>query len=201
METEQHSIAKYRVERPIRVAFGGKARSGKSTATAALRKFCGGTEFAFSDPMYEILHFAQDKLGFPRGKDRDFLQMLGKWARRKDPDVFVRYLQDQLSSAIYKCAWKCSNANLFVSDIRFPNEFKALRNFHVVKENPTERFMLIRICRDADVDIGGGSKDDVSETSVNDIPDREWDLVITNNGTLEEFERNVIDAVEAFYSR
>jgi dephospho-CoA kinase len=146
---------------PLRVAFGYRQRSGKDTSVERLVDRFGGARRSFAEPLYDILRYAQERLGFPQAKDRSFLQWVGtEWARRQDPNVFLRIAlaADQRSS--------------YISDMRFPNEFEACR---------AAGYVMVKLVRP-------GSPDDAhaSETALDAVPDAEWDLVVRNDGTLDQ---------------
>ena len=54
------------------LAFGSQARTGKDTACKYLVEKYGGTIYHFSDPLYQILHYAQEICGFDKKKDVKF---------------------------------------------------------------------------------------------------------------------------------
>lgn len=150
------------------LAFGCQARVGKSTAVEYLLKNYGGKEFSFAAPLYDILYFAQDRCGIERHKDRDFLQWIGTdWGRKQDENIWVNIL---LRDAIKQYNY----GNVYISDVRFPNEFEALKK---------EGFILIKLVRESR-ELNETQKKHASETAL-DEEDR-WDYVIKNDGTKEE---------------
>lgn len=156
-------------KKPIRIAFGCQKRVGKDTAAEFFESQLGATRLSFAEPLYDILEFACERLGFDYKKDRKFLQWVGtEWARDKDPDVFVNLL----IATVQKCY---PTQDVIVSDVRMKNEFRKL------KENG---FTMVRIIRD---------KDEVDEhASENDLLYcDEWDYIINNNGSLEEFYKSL----------
>lgn len=171
---------------PLRIAFGCQARTGKSTAVDYLISQHEGVEMSFAGPLYNILHFAQRTCGFPEEKDRKFLQYIGtEWAREKNPNVWVDVLLrdvEELGPA----------HNVYVSDVRFPNELTALKK---------AGFKTVRLFRnDASVDgtFGTGSRRHASETAMDNVPLTEWDYVIENNGTVDEFYSQLDKLVKDF---
>ena len=152
----------------VKIAFGCKMGVGKSHASSyILRKLGGGVKLAFADPLYDILLYAQDKCKFQKIKDRKFLQFIGtEWAREYDDSVWVNLLIE--NSNILGCTHQV------LEDLRFPNEFEAL------KQNG---WICIKITRS-----GNGSKRHRSETSLDILSDKRWDYVVRNDGTIEEFE-------------
>lgn len=157
----------------LRIAFGCQARVGKDTAADYLRDVYGGECKKFSTPLYDILHFAQDRLGFKREKDGQFLQYIGtEWARGKDEDIWVNTLLKSIEG---------SQSNIYVTDLRFKNEFKLLRK---------NGFKLVRIIRDKSINdptYGNRNAQHQSEVDLLDIPLEDWDYIIYNDDSIEEF--------------
>lgn len=157
---------------PLRLAFGCQARVGKSTAVSYLVENYGGVERSFAGNVYRILHYAQDVCQFERGKDREFLQFVGTWARNKDVNTWIK-------SALRDIDLESDN-NVYFSDVRFPNEFDALRK---------KGYIMVRIIRNSSKEIFGnkGDSSHESETSLLSKPLEDWDYVIENNGSIEDF--------------
>jgi len=164
----------------IRIAFGFQARCGKDTAADFLVFKYGGEKFAFADPLKEIRDFAQETLGIPNVKDRAFLQFLGDWAKKHDPNIFVTTLTRSLPG----------DKNVYVSDVRFKQEFDFLRS---------QGFLLIRIKRKG---VSASTNDEninahESEHSLHTAP---WDYVLKNNGTREELFQKLCDIVHRHFT-
>lgn len=154
-----------------RYAFGSTARVGKDTAAEHLIQKFGGIRISFADPLYSILAFAQKTCHFPIEKDRQFLQYIGtEWARAKDPDIWLNLALEKIRSTQ-------PETPIYITDVRFPNEFEALRK---------EGFVMVQINRGEKAEFGSGSTKHASETSL-DSYEEKWNVVIDNNGTLEEF--------------
>ena len=152
----------------LRIAFGCQARVGKDTAVKYLIDSHEGVKLSFASPIYDILTHAQTTCGFSVEKDRKFLQWIGTWAREKDSDVWVKCLMSKVTNLP-------PNTNIFVSDLRFPNEFKALKK---------AGFTCVRLVRVAeDVEFGSGSPGHVSETA---LLKHHWDFILENHGTVHE---------------
>jgi hypothetical protein len=148
----------------MRIAFGYKAGSGKSTAVKYLIEKYGGIEKSFAEPLYKILHYAQDVCHFEKTKDRQFLQYIGtEWARKKNDSVWINLL---LESILFE------NGNIFISDLRFRNEFNVIDK---------KGFVTVLIIRDASQQLNHESENSL------DGDDVKWNYIIRNNGTLEEF--------------
>ena len=164
-------------ESGLRIAFGGKMGSGKDTAVDYLiskynNKKQSSHKLSFACPIYNILYHAQSICGFKREKDRKFLQWIGtEWAKSRDSNVWINILLKNANS--YP-----SSDNKLLSDLRFPDEFKALKN---------NGWKCIHIIRPMDTQVGTTDMDThISETSLEDIPKDEWDYIVINDGTLED---------------
>ena len=157
-----------------KIAFGGKMGVGKDFAVDYLIEKYSGNKLAFAKPIYDILHFAQEVCGFEQEKDRKFLQFIGtEWARQKNSNIWI----DKLHNSVIP------TENSFVSDVRFPDEFYSL------KENG---WICIKILRDHQKNREGtGSTKHSSEAMIDIIPDEDWDYILVNNGTKEDFREQI----------
>nr|QBK91046.1 MAG: deoxynucleotide monophosphate kinase [Pithovirus LCPAC202] len=157
----------------LRLAFGCQARVGKGESVKYLVDKYGGIELSFAEPVYKILCFAQETCQFKPKKDRNFLQWIGTdWGRNQDSEVWVKCL-------IRRVEYISPEENIFVSDVRYPNEKKALED---------HGFTLIRLTRKTNQEkllIGDDCLKHSSETALtsNDV---EWSHRIENNGLLSD---------------
>jgi len=160
----------------MKIAIHGKAGSGKDTMVDYMISKYGGTKIAFSDPIYEIMHYAQNVCGFDKEKDRKFLQIVGtEWARNKDPNVWVNIALQRA---------KKIDENVYVTDIRFINEYEAIKN--------DKDWLVVKIKRDDELiennRIGSGDCNHISE---NGLDDSLFNIIIYNNSTLENFYKQI----------
>jgi hypothetical protein len=116
---------------------------------------------------------------------RSFLQFVATdWARAIDPDIFVKKMQIRLKQMDVMCPVLFPNrereTDIFISDVRFPNEF------HMSRSNG---FILVKINRDEALRVAAGATnlDHDSETLLDSYPDDAFDYIIDNNGTFKEF--------------
>lgn len=156
----------------IKIAFGGRAGSGKSTAAKYLSDKYSGHVLAFADPLYELLAHTQQYLGFPIQKDREYLQTIGMWARKHDQDVWVNKLAEK--SEILSLKKPC-----FISDLRFINEMRYLKDHN---------YITVLILRDTTDLLNHPSETELSDPVL-------WDHVIENNGTLDELYRQLDELI------
>lgn len=105
----------------MRIAFAGRSGSGKTTLVKTLIEVYGGVELNFADPLKKIMGFIQDTCRIPYHKDRKLLQWLGtEWGRTNDETMWVRLLEEELEK-------NNDNTNVFIGDLRFPNEKEMLK--------------------------------------------------------------------------
>ena len=169
----------------MKIGFGYKMSSGKDTCVNYLIENYGGVKIAFADALYDILYYAQNVCGFPKEKDRKFLQWIGtEWGREKNPQVWIEL-------ALRKSKEINEDQNVFCSDVRFLDEFLALKN---------DGWLLVKVNRDKDdiynERIGTGDKEHRSENELDSIDDDLWNLIIDNNGTLEELYEKLDEIME-----
>jgi hypothetical protein len=157
--------------RVIRLAFGCEARVGKDTACDYLmRKLAplNPERMSFAGALYDILYYAQAVCGFPKAKDRKFLQWIGtEWARAQDPDVWINIVRRKIEATP-------RDVPIIVTDLRFPNEAKMLAEMG---------FTLVRIMRDPSL---RGESLNIGHASEIGLLNYDWDLVIENEGTLQQ---------------
>jgi dephospho-CoA kinase len=158
----------------MRIAFGYKMGCGKDTAVDYLISRYGGTKLKFADPIYNMMEYCQKVCEFPSEKDRKFLQFIGtEWAREKDPDIWINKVLSRSKD----------DGNYFLSDLRFLNEFNALRR---------NGWILIKLRRNQGSDReGSGSINHISENELDSTLDEYWDYVIDNNGEIEDLYRDI----------
>jgi hypothetical protein len=167
----------------MKIAFGYKMGVGKDTAVDYLVDTHGGRKISFAAPLYDILYHAQDICGFPRQKDRKFLQWIGaEWGRAQKDSVWV-------DIAINKAR---GEGNYFCSDVRFPNEFQALKD---------NGWVCVKLLREASNErVGSGTASHCSENALDVLPDTAWDFVVANNGDLEGFYDKLDEIVQIISS-
>lgn len=159
--------------RGLRLAFGYKARSGKDTCAEYLQKKYGGVILKFADRLYEIMYTIQDMTGQARHKDASLLQYLGtQYGRSKDEDMWVK----TCFSEVVKIIAENPDTNIFISDLRFPNEAYHLKN---------AGFKSYKVFRT--IENRGNIGRDPNHSSEIALDDYNgWDYCLDNNGTLEE---------------
>ena len=167
---------------------------GKDTAAAILVEKYGFKRLAFADKLKEMaldidpvvtydlswrrLTRVVSEDGWEAAKRnhevRRFLQALGVAARdHLGPDVWVQPITRELnSSTVY--------ARHVITDVRFPNEFAALAQYSDA--------VLLKLTRESAPSAGNH----ISETA---LADAEWDIIMGNNGTLEDLEANLVAAL------
>ena len=166
----------------ILIGLAGKARSGKDTVGNYLetQHFFHSTAFAdrLKEICAEIFDFTEEQLWGDLkeevdplvGKSPRFcLQYVGtEIARACWPDVWLWHLEKNVRH------WMADGLDMVVTDVRMENEAGLIKDLGGY---------LIRVDRDQ-ARASNGVPNHSSETALDDW--QEWDLVIDNNGSLEE---------------
>lgn len=187
------------------LGFAGYAGSGKNEAARGL----GWPTFAFADQLRAMLlqmnpilgeTFKGDairlsalveefgwetvKRGWP--EVRRLLQELGMAARETiAPDVWIWKVQDDIDEVVYESGgWESyppnySLARAAVTDVRFPNEAKMIKQFHG---------KLLWIERPG-LEVS-------SHPTENSITPEDCDDIIVNNGSIEDLHRQISEWVK-----
>ena len=151
----------------VLLAFGCEARVGKDSAVEYLITKNDGIKISFASPLYDIQDYTHKRLGLDPQKDRRFLQIIGDWGRQKNLHLFINVLLREIDNS--------KKGDIYVSDVRYPNEFFCLKNrgFTMVRLTRENRFVS------ADKKIATHS----SENSLQDYP---WDIILSNNEGLSD---------------
>ena len=120
-----------------RVAFVGEIGSGKSYMSQWLEKHHNYKVFSFAHELKEI---ATKYYNMKKGsKDRKLLQTLGDAMRSVDKDVFAHYALKRISAYEEDFATALSDKRVVIDDLRFENEYAALRSVEGVA------YVIIRV--------------------------------------------------------
>jgi len=195
------------VKKIAKIAIVGKAGSGKDTVYKILSKnrynqviLTGQVEMkkiAFADSVKEIamkmypflkknVLFGPSKLrstiipnSFKDGQPLTVRQLLidigTKLGRSYNENIWI----ENLILKVNKLNKVQTNKMIVVTDVRFRNEFDALKN---------NNFFMIKLNRDDHTLIN-----DISETQQDEIKDYEFNFILNNNGTLKELEKEIVN--------
>ncbi|WP_443699403.1 deoxynucleotide monophosphate kinase family protein [Pseudomonas sp.] len=173
--------------KPLLIGLTGRARSGKSTAAEHLVGTYLLEHYAFADPLRDGLmaifnldpsDFEGDRkeqpLAWLERSPRQLMQSMGtEWARNTvHPDVWVKLAEQNLD---YMTKALGAVLGFVVSDVRFENEAHLIR-----RKGGT----VIHIGRDDAQAVNPH----ISEAGV---AVRQDDLILRNNGTVDEFLRSL----------
>ena len=173
------------------VGLGHQAQVGKDTAANFLVERYSFKRLAFADTLKHVLFDINpivSSSGPPIGRLQDIVNTNG-WEAAKKMFEVRRLLQDLGVAArvhISENAWVnpvLRQVDMFgdyvISDVRFPNEFHALK---------AKKAVMVKITR-PDHERHGNAGTHQSETALSGFM---WGETIHNNGTLLEFEENLI---------
>ena len=163
----------------MKIALIGKMRTGKDTLGKYLCDEHSFNRFAFGDGIKEVI-LEYFPTAFDNGKPREHYQFIGQAFRQLDPDIWV----NRALGKVNRFLEENPNANIVITDVRQPNEAKALRaaGFLLVKVESYSSISLDRILKENDT-FNPESLKHETEVLVDSCP---FDIKIFNNGTLEE---------------
>jgi hypothetical protein len=176
------------MHRPPVIGVSGLARTGKDTVANFALAQIGGYRYSFADPMRDMLKaigmdlsdpFWQDRKDTPipalGASPRRLMQTLGtEWGRQLiNPDIWLVLAKQRLLAF---------GPGMIISDVRFENEANWVRSLGG---------LVIHLVRPSAPKI----EQHISEAGVlvNDL-----DLVIHNNGTLEQLFDRVKETLDGF---
>ncbi|MCP1354642.1 AAA family ATPase [Aneurinibacillus migulanus] len=161
----------------IKLALCGRMRSGKDAIAEYLVANYGFKRFAFGDGIREVCRQLYPDQFEGGAKPRALLQGVGQSLRAFDEDVWVK-------RTIYEISWSWPHGSVVISDLRQPNEERALRS---------EGFVIIRVTAPEDLRIqrmiAAGdtfNPTDLTHDTESYVDSFEVDCEITNDRTLGE---------------
>ena len=161
----------------MKICFLAPSGFGKSSAIEILKKHFDITNIKIAEPLYELQKSFYNKIGIAIGEKQDgeLLQFYGKKIRKHDKDYLLRNFKERLDA---------SSTAIITNDDCRPDDYKFL------KDND---FIFIKINgyrRDRD-DLTLADKNAKIEWQ-DEIP---FDYEINNYGTLEEYEKEILNLV------
>jgi dephospho-CoA kinase len=170
----------------VNVAFMGRMGSGKTTAAEILERGYGYTRVSFAKALKDI---AVQLWGPGAVKDRGLMQQFGMKMREVDPSVWVTVARDRIDGLIIGGLGPVVN-----DDLRFPNEFHALRKlgFVIVKVCAHEGQRINRLTANGKLQ-DREQMNDVSETALDGAV---ADYTLINTTDLQDLQDALVDIVE-----
>lgn len=161
------------------IGISGKKRSGKDSFYSIIKKLLDGKHtvkrYAFADKVkeYAVNHFGIPLKDVKLEENRKLLQSIGQLFRE---EVSKDYWVTQVFSEIHKSRLKNPGEISVITDIRYVNEAEHVLNL--------DNSILIRV-------INKNSATFDSHQSENDLDYFNFDFTISNNGTIEDYEKEV----------
>lgn len=169
------------------IGFSASMGAGKSTAVEKLKDHVDKLELVkFAGPLYEIQELIYDKIASvytrPKSfvKDRKLLQWIGTdWGRETISNTIWLDLWKTKVNSIRNSSLNASELLIVCDDVRFDNEAELIKSVggYVVQINCDKNHNRI--------DTTAGLCNHKSEAGINP---KLVDYIISNNGTLKEFE-------------
>ena len=187
------SLIKRTEKAGLKLAFSGKAGSGKTECVNILRELVPVarpehfTVLKFADDLYQIMYLVQDYLGVERHKDGRFLQLIGsEWGRKKDINLWIRTFKERYHRLSEHLVTEKDTAVAIVcDDVRMVNEFFCVQGLG---------FTTVRLVRDQEKrkeSLGDRELTHSSEMEQELIPDEAFDYIIHNNGSKESLRKQL----------
>lgn len=163
-----------------KIALIGKIRSGKNTVGDYLIKNYGFKEFAFAQGIGEIIDRYFPK-AWAEGKPRKHYQHIGQALRELDPDVWINYTLSKIALS--------GAERVVITDTRQVNEVEKLKEdgYLIIKVEADEEIRIDRMIKSGDT----FRIHDLQHETEAQVDLAEADIVLVNNGTKEELEREV----------
>ena len=182
------------------IGIAGKKRSGKDTAAKFLADSYGFTQVSFAKPIKQHLYilnpWVKSNDGFTTIRYQAIIDSIGE-DRAKEEYREIRRLQQVYGTEVIRDEFG-SNAwidlafkrieekkleKVVISDVRFPNEVTA------ILQKPFSYLIKIKSDRVKSLD---------KHASEQDLPDDYFNVLIDNNGTIEEFLEKIKTSYESF---
>jgi hypothetical protein len=119
--------------KPLKIAFGFEDGVGKDVACSYLTQQYGGNHLYFAKPIYDLVRtgFRMADIDYPAVKDRHFLKWYGEHMKEYDENVWVNVMENKINEIerrnIRNNLGFKFNENIFISDLRFKNEYDMLK--------------------------------------------------------------------------
>ena len=159
------------------IIFSGKQYSGKDTAAKILLAECPEYKRCAMGDIIKLEYGKQQNLSYEeiennKSQYRAGLIELGNWGRSQSPDYWLHKILE------VEC-------KIMVTDVRVPHEYEVFKNagalsvrIEASRETRMQRGTLI-------------GEDDITEIGLDNIKD--WDFVIENNSSYEDFKTKVLE--------
>ena len=180
----------------MKIALFGKMRSGKDTVGEILITQYGFQQYAFGREIGRIIteYFPE---AYKNGKPRHHYQFIGQMFRELDQDVWVKkVLQKVHSDEFEKTVYSDEPLHAVITDGRQLNEAEKMREagFLIVKVECDEDIRIDRIKASGD----NFSPEQLYHETELQVDLIHADVIIKNNGTLEELQIEVMKLVTEY---
>ncbi|MBC9786408.1 hypothetical protein H1S01_18290 [Heliobacterium chlorum] len=177
----------------VKIAITGKMRSGKDLIAEYLVRKYGFRRFAFGDGVRAVTRLIYPDIQNSCMKPRSLYQQIGQALRQIDPAVWLNYTLEEIDASTNPFD------SIVISDLRQPNEYKALLNngFTIVRVQSTVENRLARMNAVGDV----FTMDDINHETESHIDNFVVNFEITNNGRSGSLYEQIEWAVKSLKDR
>ncbi|WP_207708735.1 nucleoside/nucleotide kinase family protein [Heliobacterium mobile] len=167
----------------VKIAITGKMRSGKDLIAEYLVRKYGFRRFAFGDGVRAVTHLIYPDIQNSGTKPRSLYQQIGQALRQIDPAVWLNYTLKEINASTNPFD------SIVISDLRQPNEYKALLNngFTIVRVQSTVENRLARMNAVGDV----FTMDDINHETESHIDNFVVDFDITNDDGVDQLYKRI----------
>ena len=174
-----HILNKVDTSEKLKIAFVAPSCYGKSTAVKILESKMDAKNIKIAEPLYEMQKAFYEKVNvlIKEEQDGELLQFFGSKVRKENPGYLENVFTNKLNNL--------ENEIILNDDVR-PLDFEFMKKLG---------FIFVK--------INGFKRDRNDKTKANDNSSLEWknsvvcDYTVDNLGTLEEYENNLMDLMEA----
>lgn len=162
------------------IGVAGKKRSGKDTfyeiVKEELKNYYDVKKYAFADLVkdYAVEYFNIDRRDIKKEENRFILQGIGQMFREKVQEDY--WIQNTFLK-IYNSRKRNPNEISIITDVRYINEAMEIER--------KDQGLLLKI-------VNKNNKSFDFHVSENELNDYEFDCVINNNGTFEDYRKEVL---------
>jgi dephospho-CoA kinase len=160
-------------KRGYKIAFAGKARSGKDSLAGYAILIYDYAVYSFGKELKRCAHTVFGNKG--GGKRRELYQWFGQTMRERDPDVWI--------NAMFRDMAYSTSEKFIVTDLRQPNEYDRLKaeGFVIIRINATDDIRRQRMINAGDE----FTEEDLTHDTERHIDSFDVDFEIWNNGCLD----------------
>ncbi|NDI33628.1 adenylate kinase [Chengkuizengella sediminis] len=147
----------------------------------------GEARFAFAELMKRYAH---ELFGEPTEKDHDLYQWFGQAMRERDPNIWIRMCFDRIDRLRPHVQFD----HIIITDLRMPNEFKALKDhgYMILRVNASEDLRIKRMKEAGDMEVDDSKLKDILNHDTEKYVDTfAVDYDVYNTGSIDSLHKQI----------